>query len=153
MLLLFSQTALLLLLIDGARPMGTHKLAPVVLIVGRRVEARNKALLEANVRQGCTFAGLQQLWHACNSREDSVCHPNPFTGSIMEDLFLKDPYKLRRGRNRAAFNLRVRMLSTTCLGAEVRILAYDAAASHVNMQCLRCGSRKRSRAQYWRTGH
>ena len=104
-LLLFSQTALLLLLIDGAKRTGTRKQPPVVLIVRRRVEARNKALLEANVRQGCTFAGLQQLWHACNSREDSVCHPNPFTGSIMEDVFLRDPYHFRRGSNEAAVPL------------------------------------------------
>ena len=55
-LLLFSQTALLLLLIDGAKPTGTHKQPLVVLIVRRRVEARNKAQLEANVRQGCPFA-------------------------------------------------------------------------------------------------
>ena len=97
-------------------------LALVALIVGKRVEPRNKALLEANVRQGCNFVGLQQLGRACNSREDSVCHPNSFTGSEVEDLFLGDPYNLRRGRKRAAFNLRVRMLSTVCRRDEVWIL-------------------------------
>ena len=45
-----------LLLIDGAKPTRIHKQPLVVLIVRRRVEARNKAQLEANVRQGCPFA-------------------------------------------------------------------------------------------------